>query len=591
MVMTMRRTLLFRTLRGRLLLVAALATLPAFLFVVYVASNERRAALERAEAEARYVASLASREHAHQIAGARRLLDRLAGAAGGEKTVEHLSTLLPPMLSGFPQFVNLGVLTPSGDLAFSSVPPPGPVQMRENPAFREALARPGVAIGRYQIGQIVQRPILIMARAIRDRERPVLVLFAALDLEWLEELALGAGLPPDHELMIVDAAGSILASSRGRVEGEQRIAGFAKMRGADGLQEIERERAELLAVAAPLEGARELWVVVALPEAHVRGMANRVFSRNLMVLALLAVLTVLTSLLATDVSVLRDLRLLATATRRFGEGDLAARAPVPRPSGEIRDLALSFNEMAARLEQRDREATESHEQLRALTHRVQTAREEEAARIAQELHDQLGQELSVLKLELEMIRKLVTAADRQVADGVVRQVDVISERIDATVQTVRRLSSELRPGVLDRLGLTAGVEWLLREFERRSGISTHFTSSGKVDAVTSEVSTALFRITQEALTNVFRHAGATEVQTRLDVVGDELRLVIADDGEGFDPASAERKVSLGLLGMRERAARLGGNLEVESTPGGGTTLVIRIPTQEKSDEHEDPAGR
>lgn len=571
----MKRTLLFRTLRGRLLLVAALATLPAFLFVVYVASNERRAALERAESEARYVASLASREHAHQIVGARRLLDRLAEAAAGEKTLEHLETLLPPMLAGFPQFVNLGVLTVQGNLAFSSVPPPGPVQMRDNPAFIEALASRGVAIGRYQIGQIVQRPILIMARAIRDRGEPLLVLFAALDLEWLAQLAREAGLPPEHELMIVDEGGTILASSRGRTAGEQKIADFTTMRGAADLEEIGLDGSELLAVATPLEGARDFWVVVALPKAHVRGIANRVFYRDLFVLALLAILTVLTSLLATDISVLRDLRLLASATRRFGEGDLSVRAPVPRPSGEIRDLATSFNEMADRLERRDSEATESQEQLRALTHRIQTAREEEAARIAQELHDQLGQELSVLKLELDTLRR--HAMGGQPTLELVGHAVAISERIDATVQTVRRISSELRPGVLDRLGLSQGLEWLLDEFERRSGVSTHFTVAGSVDNVDSDVSTAFFRITQESLTNVSRHAGATEVQAKLEAEGDEVVLTVADDGEGFDLSAAEKKVSLGLLGMRERAARLGGSLEVQSRRGEGTKLRVRMP--------------
>jgi signal transduction histidine kinase len=575
----LKDNLLVRTLRGRLMLVASLATLPAFLFVVYVAAKERAAALDRAEADARYVASLASREHAHQVSGAARLLDRLAADPAASSSEQTLHTLLPSVLAGFPQIANLGVLSATGALQYSAVPPPLPVAMGDNSAFRESLHSRSVAVGGYQVGPIVGRPVLIIARAVRDARGEVRhVLFAALELAWLDQLAQQAHLPPGHTLLIVDRNGAVLARSSSGSAAPEHIATFGTMlaRSHGMTRYTESDGIARLGVAAQLEGTRDVAIVVGVPESGVYGMANRVFYRDVAVLALLALLAVASSVLATDVSLLRDLRLLAHATRRFGEGDFSARAPLPGPKGEIRDLARAFNAMADALAAGHRESVHTQEQLRALTHKLLSVREEEAARIAQELHDELGQELSVLKLELERVRKTVLAHGGGKADEAVSLLDEIGDRVDGAVQSVRRISSELRPGVLDRLGLVAGLEWLLHEFGRRSRLEIDLTARGVEEPVSEEVSTALFRITQEALTNIVRHARASHVRAELEEREGRLTLTIADDGAGFDPRTAENAPSLGLLGIRERAARLGGEVRVQSAPGSGTMLAVTV---------------
>lgn len=567
-------------------LLACLATLPAFLFVVYVAAKERAAALRRAETEARYIADLASREHANQVAGARRLLLRLATIEPmAEKNLGRLPAVLPAIVAGFPQFANLGAVTTDGRVAFSSVPPPPDLNLAQNPAFVAALSSRDVAVGRYQVGPIVGRPVLIMAHALRSASgEPQLVLWAALELAWLDELARQAGLPSEYALFIADRDGGILAQSVGArpaaAEKATAIAGFAELTGRpSGMVRCEEpDGVERLVVASPLQGAKDLWVVAGLPAAAVYSIANRVFYRDITVLALFALLGVGSSLLATDLSVIRDLRLLALATRRFGEGDLSVRAPEPRPRGELRDLAHSFNLMAAALEARHQEAVEAQENLRALSHRLQHAREEEAARIAQELHDELGQELSVLRLELDGLRRrIAVAASPDQVEDLTGRIDGLGEMIDTAVESVRRISSDLRPGVLDRLGLTAGLEWLLKEFERRSSIRTSLSAQPALDPVDAEVSIALFRITQEALTNVARHAGARSVSAELRAEGDDVVLEVEDDGRGFDAATQSHRPSLGLLGMEERARRLGGSLRIASRLGKGTRLRVAIP--------------
>lgn len=574
----------FRTLRGRLLLLASLATLPALLFVVWVAAQERRMALRRAESDARYVAGLASREHAQQVEGAARLLERLATIPESSSERE-LERILPVVLRGFPQVANLGLITTSGALSFSVVPPPRDVDWRGNKAFTEALRQPGVAVGEYQLGPIVLRPVLIMARAIRSAAGdPQRIVFAALELAWLDDLARHAELPPDHVLYIADGRGNVLAQSSAQPE-HGRLSGFDEMiRERQGMTLTRAGSGEdLLAVAAPLRGARNLWVVVAMPETNVYAAANRIFYRDFAVLVLFTTLALVSTLVATDLTVLRDLRLLARATRQFGQGDYSARAPEHGSGGEIRDLTASFNAMAAALEERHREALSTQERLRALSHRLQKAREEEAARIAQELHDQLGQELSVLKLELESLRrKIAGAVASEPAAPLYAAIDEIGGRIDTTVETVRRISSDLRPGVLDRLGLVAGLEWLLRDFERRTPLTATFVAAELSAPVDAETSTALFRITQEALANVARHSGATAVTAELREAERSLQLIVTDDGRGFEAAFIRAKPSLGLLGMEERAQRLGGTFSIEPSEEGGTRIVVEVPKHVRS---------
>ncbi len=579
-ILSVTYRLAFRTLRGRLTFVAALTTLPAFLFVIYIAANERRAALGRAEGEARYVAELASREHAHQIAGTQRLLERLSSGEGiAQGSLGNLRQLLPSVLSGFPQIANLWIARADATLAFSVVAPPAGIDVRRNEAFIGALRSPDVVTGRYQVGPIVGRPVLLMAKALRDESGAAHhVLIAALELSWLDQIALQAGLPENSKLVIADREGHVLAGAEGLVTG------FATLIHEPGKMAFATfGDAKRLAVAVPLQGVRDVWVVAGPSSAAVYALANRVFLRDLTVLVLFALFAVLASLFATDLSVLRDLRQLARATQKFGSGALDARAPVPVPRGEIRDVTLSFNSMADALEQRHTEAVAAQERLRALSRHLHVAREEEAARIARELHDQLGQELTILRLELENFRR------RGVPDPrVLSWIGDMGERIDAAMDTVRRLASELRPGVLDRLGLVPGLEWLFRDFERHAGVAVDFVAAGIAADLDADIATALFRIAQEALTNVARHSRAKLVEVHLRQQKGRITLRLHDNGCGFEPSKV-RSPSIGLLGMEERARLVGGEVRVESAPGAGTTVVAEIPHHGKGELIEDPA--
>jgi len=224
-------------------------------------------------------------------------------------------------------------------------------------------------------------------------------------------------------------------------------------------------------------------------------------------------------------------------------------------------------------EQAEEEQRRSFEQLRVLAARIQTAREEERARVAREIHDELGQALTAIKIDLTALLPNTLAGPRT---GLQRQ-QAIFRLLDEAIQSVRRIATDLRPGILDDLGLVAAIEWVVEEFQGRTGVESH-VSLPKADlAVDAERATALFRILQETLTNVARHAGATRVNVRLTKEDGDLLLEVRDNGGGIREEQLAVNRSLGILGMRERAMILGGEFNISGTPESGTTVTVRIP--------------
>jgi len=227
----------------------------------------------------------------------------------------------------------------------------------------------------------------------------------------------------------------------------------------------------------------------------------------------------------------------------------------------------------ARLYELERDA---QERLRELADYLQEAQETERTRIAREIHDEFGQMMTVLKMDLAWLRKRLPENEPPLG----RKVDAMSELVDRSLKIVRRLSSELRPGILDDLGLASAIEWQAETFSERSRIACQLHLDETAERLNRELSTALFRIFQEALTNVARHAEATEVRVELRVDPEQVTLIVEDDGRGIAPDELSGTSSLGLLGMRERARALGGELIVEGTPDQGTTVTARIPNHE-----------
>lgn len=224
------------------------------------------------------------------------------------------------------------------------------------------------------------------------------------------------------------------------------------------------------------------------------------------------------------------------------------------------------------------ERKHAEEALRALSARLHSAREEEGTRIAREIHDELGGILTGLKWDLEKIDKtLNSSGDGSHLLEIHNRISSMMALIETTINTVRRIASELRPGVLDDLGLVPAIEWQIEQFQARSGLKCHWTSNANEIELTRERATAVFRILQEILTNVLRHASAANLYVRLNRSENYFELEVKDDGRGITENQRRNSGSLGLLGMKERALLVGGEVHITGKEGGGTTVLVRVP--------------
>jgi signal transduction histidine kinase len=241
----------------------------------------------------------------------------------------------------------------------------------------------------------------------------------------------------------------------------------------------------------------------------------------------------------------------------------------PSPEG----LSIFFTDVTEQQKAQE-ELRASAEQLRALAARLSEIREEERKSIARELHDQVGQALTALKLDLEWTRGQVDAG---APPEMRKRFAAMDALLDQTLDTTQRISATLRPAILDDLGLAAALRWQAAEFTQRTGVACETRLPDADPSLAPATALALFRISQEALTNVARHAGAKNVRIALALEGPSALLTIADDGRGIAPDVLSRPTSLGLTGMRERALAFGGALELSAQPGGGTRVSVRVP--------------
>jgi signal transduction histidine kinase len=248
-------------------------------------------------------------------------------------------------------------------------------------------------------------------------------------------------------------------------------------------------------------------------------------------------------------------------------------------AGSIADLVSLALQTAERI-RAEQELQAACERLRELNQRVARAEEQERTRIARELHDEFGQALTGMKFDLAWLMKQVSGATAlPAACTILDKLRSLTALTDTTIQAVRRIATSLRPSLIDDLGLASALEWQGQDFKGRTGIRCEVSVTPEAHQVLlpADRATDLFRVAQELLTNVARHAHAQTVCVRLSVEGDGLRLEVHDDGRGITEQERAGAGTFGLLGIRERVSRLGGEFVIDGTPGGGTTARARIP--------------
>jgi signal transduction histidine kinase len=356
---------------------------------------------------------------------------------------------------------------------------------------------------------------------------------------------------------------------------------------------MQRWRASLLIQSSPISTDCN-WKLIA--EAPFLPVVEKIFIFSIKGLSLLSFITVFTVVLSHLFSngFVAAIKQLQDVTKFFPDRLTGNTAITWPESGiiELEALCQNFKEMALALtasfneqkklneilENRVTELGISRKQLRTLASRLQAAREEERIGVAREIHDVLAQELTRIKFDVVWLqRRLTRPGDSLESGSLLARISEMGEMADTAIRSVQKIATELRPAVLDSLGLCAAVEWQSREFQSRSGIPCQALVPEKEPPIDRDAATAIFRILQESLTNVLRHARATKVDIRLEQEENHLLFIVRDNGCGISPGAIGHPMSIGLTGMHERALLLGGEFKISGQPESGTLVEVRLP--------------
>jgi signal transduction histidine kinase len=262
---------------------------------------------------------------------------------------------------------------------------------------------------------------------------------------------------------------------------------------------------------------------------------------------------------------------------KYGNNDTRQKVYQQKEIASLKKVNEKLQQQIFRSKKREIELIDSLDKLRSLSTYLQQNRESERITIAREIHDELGQSLTALKLNLNWLLNHIPDEYEYLQ----QKINAMSQIVDSTITTVQTICTDLRPGILDDLGILEALEWQANKFQDTMGINCDIFSVPSEINLDKEKSTAIFRIFQEVLTNVARHANATSVKAVLKSEGHSVILIVKDNGTGISKERIGSYKSLGLLGMKERARSIGGQFKITGTRGKGTTVTVKIPIETK----------
>jgi signal transduction histidine kinase len=578
----------FSSLRFRLQLLVLLAVVPVLGMTLYAAIEDRQRQMSHLQTEASRIAKVVSAEEHQLIRGVRQLLVALAQlpqARNGDG--KACNAFLAELIGHYRRYANLGLADSDGNVFCSAVPIHGPVNIADQAFFQRALHTRDFAVGDYQIDRIISKSTISFAYPVLDKTNQVqAVVFAALDLNWFNQLQLDIGtqLSQGSVLINTDSSGIILVHEpdpekwvgRSMLDSSLIQAVLGRRQGV--VETMGLDGAPGIYAFAPVSSAMyagDIYVIIGTSRGVAFAEADRALVRNLVGLGLVTVLALTAVWLLGNMLILHPVNALLHTANQLSEGDLTARADVPSGRGELVQLGQALDRMAEALEQRETERRRAERTLRQYAERLMEVQESERRHIARELHDEIGQALTAVKMNLQAAQRLTDEPTL-----LSYQRDCI-DTVERTLDQVRSLSLDLRPSILDDLGLEPALRWLVARQARQTGLSFQLDVDSLDKRLPPDLEIACFRVVQEALTNTVRHAQAEQVRVELWRQEKEIQLVVCDDGVGFDvQAALDRAMhgeSLGLLGMRERVSLAGGQIDIVSTPGRGSKIRARFP--------------
>jgi signal transduction histidine kinase len=561
-----------RSIRGLLVALVVAVALPVFGVLAWGFWAEvTRQHAEASDLALRIARSIAG-DVAHSNDRSRALLARMAQRPKIRVADAMDCDSLFAIVDFFPQYLDLILYDEAGNPICSATPAAAdaPFVAAVTPALREHIRRTPFVLAAPLVLNSDGRWISVGFERVLEHglTTGVLALVQYLDLDV-------DAYPAGTVITIVDREGRIVARTR---EPEKWIGRFLPdpvvrrmvLSGREGRTQAEAIDGEARQYGFSPVRSSEWVVLVGLPAgtamAAVRSLVVRGAVAGAIILGLVIVLA-----LQLSRAIERPLDMLALAAQRIGEEGFAGPVPADGPQ-EIAVVAKAFNRMVESRADAERALIESRSRLEALSKKLLEVQEEERSRIAREIHDELGQLLTALNMDIGGLLKAAPLSGDQEA-----MASRIRKALDATTSSVQRISAEIRPAALDDFGLVAAIESAVRVFERRTGIECELSFDDEELSLGSEADAAIYRIVQEAMTNIARHSDATRMEIRLRNRGGEVLIDVRDDGKGISTAEIADRRSLGILGMRERARSIGAALDVQGIVGSGTIVSLRVP--------------
>lgn len=586
------------SLKTRLYLLVLAAFIPVSVLIFYIAEEKKAEETEAIFQKTMVLTRAAAIEENQKLEFTRSLLAALAETVlKFQDQQERLSALMSSLSGQFEGYVQLGAIGPDGRLVAGGNPFEAGWDYSEKPWFARCMERRELTMGEYQGQSIDDVPVLYFALPASDAKGQIhAVVFTAVDLNWMNRSLFKqlVTLPKGSQLTLLDDDKGIIRYDVDSGEWsipkdlDPALRRQISEHASGTLSLPDENGAERLVAYAPLASSfkgRNVSVALGVPETSALAASKRNFIRNLVLLILSALMAVLIIWWAADFYILRRIRRIVRVSRELAEGNLDARIGKIGVHDEMGHLAGVFDEMAGSLQSRIQREQQvmaslesSREQLRNLAAHQQEIRERERIRIAREIHDQFGQSLTILKMDLSWLRKRTSRTSE--LEEKLRVMDWV---IDEALKTIHTITAELRPVILDDFGLSAAIEWQVEEFQNRSGIDCRMVKTGYEPDLPKDQATALFRIFQEVLTNILRHANAREVEVRLREEAGSVILEVRDDGRGITEAEVSDSTSYGLIGIRERLYPWHGRVLFEGRPGAGTRVTVVLPLIQKGD--------
>ena len=593
---------IFRSLRFRLLLIVLLALTPAFGLALYNASQQRHLVQNQVQEDALDIAQSLANHQNELVEGARQMLFVLAQLPVIRGDDDLACKAYPTELKAKnPRYMNIIKWDLDGNMLCDAANSPLPHKSPFPDHLEMVLDSMDFVINGFVISPHTNERALSFGYPVLDENgQPQNILLAPVHLDSLNPLLTQADLPTGSTITLRDGSGTVLARfpQPGNWVGEpdpdmKASPALAKLpgegtllaSGADGVQRLYA----YTPVYSPIP--EDLTLIVGIPYQDAMGAVELTLERSLFILALAGSVALIAIWLGGEFFFLRPIQKLLGVTRRMAAGDLAARAQVTHEASELSELALSFDQMAEALEKRENECLQAQNDLlkqerdRArLLHQVITANEDERLRISRELHDETSQNLTALMLGLDTAGIAMQKDPLRAREHFKRVKSIAEDLLTGT----HRLVNNLRPPLLDDLGLAPAIQSCADRQFKPQGITLHLEVENPNGRLPQIIETAVFRIVQEAFTNISRHAQAGNVFVHIEHWDDELLLEIQDDGLGFDPSlltSSENGEGFGLRGMQERVRMLNGSIEISTAPGEGTQISAHIPILKSEGVH------